>query len=112
MAYILRLLVFKEGKHPGILIYATVNSSGIDVNIHPTKREVKFADENGICDILFKALRNVVVSHTYPEIKITYPSSLNKEESAKQETEGSSANSTSKIQQPVIYVKEPKPKYK
>ncbi len=99
-------------KHPGILIYTTVDPSEIDVNIHPAKREVKFADENGIYDILFKALRNALMSHAHPEIKIIYPSPLGREESAKQETEGSTAaHSTSKIQQPVIYVREPKPKY-
>ncbi|MDR0820368.1 MAG: DNA mismatch repair endonuclease MutL, partial [Endomicrobium sp.] len=98
-------------RHPGILIYAAVDPSEIDVNIHPAKREVKFADENGIYDILFKTLRNALMSHGHPEIKITYPTLPDREESAKQEAEGSTARYTSKIQQPVIYVREPKPKY-
>ncbi|GHT04168.1 DNA mismatch repair protein MutL [Endomicrobiia bacterium] len=98
-------------KYPGILIYTDVDPSEIDVNIHPAKREVKFADENGIYDILFKALRNVLMSQGHPEIKITYPP-LDKEKSAKQEAEGSTApRFTPKIQRPVIYAREPKPKY-
>ncbi len=96
-------------KHPGILIYTTVDPSKIDVNIHPAKKEVKFADENCIYDILFKALRNALMSHAHPEIKITYPLLLG-EESAKQDIEENITYSISKIQQPV-YLREPKPKY-
>jgi DNA mismatch repair protein MutL len=98
-------------KHPGILIYTAVDPSEIDVNIHPAKREVKFVDENGIYDILFKALRNALMSHTYPEIKITYPLPLDREEPAKQKTEENIAHSGPKIQQPIIYVREPRSKY-
>jgi DNA mismatch repair protein MutL len=91
-------------KHPGVLIYISVNPSEIDVNIHPAKKEVKFADENGIYDILFKALRNALMSHAHPEIKITYPLPL-----GEQNIEGNVTHSTSKIQQQtVIYVREPK----
>ncbi|OEG71224.1 hypothetical protein ATZ36_15590 [Candidatus Endomicrobiellum trichonymphae] len=94
-------------KHPGILIYTSIDPSKIDVNIHPAKKEVKFADENGIYDILFKALRNALMSHAHPEIKIAYPSLLDREESAKQEAEETTvAHSAFKI-----YLKEPKPKY-
>jgi DNA mismatch repair protein MutL len=96
-------------KYPGILIYTSVDPSEIDVNIHPAKKEVKFADENCIYDILFKALRNALMSHAHPEIKITYPLLLG-EESAKQDIEENITYSISKIQQPV-YLREPKPKY-
>ena len=57
-------------KHPGFLIYITISPSDIDVNIHPTKREIKFADEGGIYDILFKALKNALTKHSHPEIVI------------------------------------------
>ncbi|MDR0977666.1 MAG: DNA mismatch repair endonuclease MutL [Endomicrobium sp.] len=57
-------------RHPGILIYVTIDSSQIDVNIHPAKREVKFADEQSIGGIIFKSLKNALISHACPEIKI------------------------------------------
>jgi len=57
-------------RHPGILIYITIDPSEIDVNIHPTKREVKFADEQGVYDIIYKSLKNAIISHAHPEIKI------------------------------------------
>jgi DNA mismatch repair protein MutL len=56
--------------HPGILIYITIDPSEIDVNIHPTKREVKFADEQGIYDIIYKTIKSALVSHAPSEIKI------------------------------------------
>ncbi|MDR3256847.1 MAG: DNA mismatch repair endonuclease MutL [Endomicrobium sp.] len=57
-------------KQPGILIYISIDPSEIDVNIHPTKREVKFAGETSIYDMLFKVLRNALISHAHPEIPI------------------------------------------
>ncbi|MDR1259762.1 MAG: DNA mismatch repair endonuclease MutL [Endomicrobium sp.] len=56
------------GKHPGILIYVTIDPSEIDVNIHPTKREIKFANENKIYDIIFKILKNELMSRSYFKI--------------------------------------------
>jgi DNA mismatch repair protein MutL len=47
-------------RHPGILIYIAIDPAEIDVNIHPAKREVRFADENGMYDIIYKTLRNAV----------------------------------------------------
>jgi DNA mismatch repair protein MutL len=57
-------------KHPGILIYVMIDPSDIDVNIHPAKREIKFANEGEIYDIIFKVLKNALTSHTHPEIVI------------------------------------------
>jgi DNA mismatch repair protein MutL len=57
-------------RHPAILIYITIDPSQIDVNIHPTKREVKFADEQGMYDIIYKTIKNALVSHAHPQIEI------------------------------------------
>jgi DNA mismatch repair protein MutL len=57
-------------RHPGILIYIIVAPSEIDINIHPMKREVKFADEAGVCNLLFKALKNDLTLHTPSRISI------------------------------------------
>ena len=58
-------------RHPGFLIYITIAPTDIDVNIHPTKKEIKFSDEGGIYDIVFKALKNALSSHPHPEINIS-----------------------------------------
>ncbi|MDR3281711.1 MAG: DNA mismatch repair endonuclease MutL [Endomicrobium sp.] len=57
-------------RHPGILIYIIIAPSEIDVNIHPTKREIKFADENGVYNLLFRALKNDLILHIPSQIPI------------------------------------------
>lgn len=57
-------------RHPGILIYITIDPSDIDVNIHPAKKEVKFAAEGEIYDLVFKALKNALTAHSHPVINL------------------------------------------
>jgi DNA mismatch repair protein MutL len=66
-----------HNKHPGILIYVTIDPAEIDVNIHPAKREVKFANENGIYNIIYRTLRNAVKSHGNFEIPINFSTIAN-----------------------------------
>ncbi|MCQ2347149.1 MAG: DNA mismatch repair endonuclease MutL [Paludibacteraceae bacterium] len=42
---------------PSYFIYFNINPSSIDVNIHPTKTEIKFADEQAIFQILMATIR-------------------------------------------------------
>lgn len=42
---------------PSFFIYFDINPEAIDVNIHPTKTEIKFADEQTIFQILMAAVR-------------------------------------------------------
>ena len=46
------------GVHPGYFIYLQVDPARLDVNIHPTKTEVKFDDEQGIYAILRSAVKH------------------------------------------------------
>jgi len=46
------------GVHPGYFIYLQVDPARLDVNIHPTKTEVKFDDEQGIYVILRSAVKH------------------------------------------------------
>lgn len=41
-----------EGEYPSFFIYFEVDPANIDVNIHPTKTEIKFEDEQAIFQIL------------------------------------------------------------
>ena len=43
--------------HPAYFIFFTVDPSFIDINIHPTKTEIKFEDEKSIYAILRSATR-------------------------------------------------------
>src|SRR5262249_51190489 len=37
------------GRHPVALIQIAVDPTAVDVNVHPTKAEVKFVDERAVC---------------------------------------------------------------
>ncbi len=45
---------------PSFFLYFTVEPQRIDVNIHPTKTEIKFEDEHVIWEILFNAVRSAL----------------------------------------------------
>ena len=48
------------GELPDYFIYLTLDPSGIDVNIHPTKTEIKFENEQPIWQILASAVRETL----------------------------------------------------
>ena len=58
-----------ENEQVSYYIYFDVNPSRIDVNIHPTKTEIKFEDEHAIWQILVASIREVLGrSHAIPAI--------------------------------------------
>ncbi|MDR1695744.1 MAG: DNA mismatch repair endonuclease MutL [Endomicrobium sp.] len=103
-------------KHPGILIYITIDPSEIDVNIHPSKMEIKFSDERAVYDILYKAIRNALTGYSHSSLPVNgnrklriadYESTAgSKDLSANQESVPDSQKNDTPI-----YLKEPKPHY-
>ncbi len=58
-----------HGHHPSYFIYFEVEPSTIDVNIHPTKTEIKFEDERAVYAILRSAVkRSIGQYHVSPSI--------------------------------------------
>ena len=49
-----------EGTVPSYFIFFDVDPANIDVNIHPTKTEIKFEDEQGIYQILSAAVKDAI----------------------------------------------------
>lgn len=57
------------GEMPDYFIYFTLDPSTIDVNIHPTKTEIKFENERPIWQIVFSAVREALAkSNSIPSI--------------------------------------------
>ncbi|MFH4963975.1 DNA mismatch repair endonuclease MutL [Gaetbulibacter sp. M235] len=50
--------LLKNGLHPSYFLYLTVNTQSIDINIHPTKTEIKFDDEHTMYALLRSAVKH------------------------------------------------------
>ena len=48
------------GRHPGALIFLEIDPAEIDVNIHPTKREVRFSKDQQIHHLLYTCIKNAL----------------------------------------------------
>lgn len=58
-----------QGEMPNYFIYFTLDPSTIDVNIHPTKTEIKFENEQAIWQILMAAIKeSLAKSSSIPSI--------------------------------------------
>ena len=50
--------LIKPGSHPGYFLNLEVEPSSIDINIHPTKTEIKFDDEHKLYAVLRSAIKH------------------------------------------------------
>lgn len=50
--------LLKEGNQPGYFLFLDVNPQTIDINIHPTKTEIKFDDEHSIYAMLRASIKH------------------------------------------------------
>ena len=61
--------VLFHGRHPAYMLYLELAPSSIDVNVHPTKHEVRFRDSRLVHDFLFSALHKALAEVT-PSVQI------------------------------------------
>lgn len=52
--------LIREGSFPGYFLYLDVDTDKIDVNVHPTKTEIKFEEEKFIYSILLSSIRQAL----------------------------------------------------
>lgn len=58
------------GKFPVVVLSVELNTSFVDVNVHPTKMEVRFSDDKKIYQSVYWAVKNALSGTKYiPEIK-------------------------------------------
>lgn len=62
--------VIARGKYPVVVLFVEVPATQVDVNVHPTKREIRFRNPGEIMETVRQALRQALEGSLAPEARV------------------------------------------
>jgi DNA mismatch repair protein MutL len=91
------------GEFPFYVLYIDINPSLIDINVHPTKQEIKFEEEKLVYNYLKVAIKHVIGKNIFvPKIEFEEDLTFKKFHSGNSEDKGMSVNFGSRLNEKVI----------
>lgn len=74
--------VLFHGRHPAYVLYFELDPAMVDVNVHPTKHEVRFREQRQVHDFLFSSLYRAIADMTPGDDQAAVPTRFAPSDSA------------------------------
>jgi DNA mismatch repair protein MutL len=79
--------VLFHGRHPVFALFLEIDPKTVDVNVHPTKHEVRFRDSRSVHDYIFRTIHKLLAD-IRPEDGGVDPAMMNRELGGEQQIQG------------------------
>ena len=58
-----------RGRYPSFVLFLQLNPAAVDINVHPAKSEVRFAEPRNVHDFIYASLTNALTTNSRTELK-------------------------------------------